>query len=94
MKERDLRYRMDELEWIEYKRRQTKRKLQKSHKRMQLTYATLTDSSPVPEGKWSRALYFADRGFSVWQGLKTGYKFADFATTLVSIRKMFKKKEK
>lgn len=77
---------MDEMEWLQYKRRQTKKKLDASKRKMILTYQTLTSEAP-PTSKWGMFSYMIDRSMNIIQGVRMGYKIGDAIRMILKMRK-------
>lgn len=81
---------MDELAWIQYKRKELEAELNASQQRITHLYHDLT-SVTAPQGKWAKALYFVDKGMLLYQGLRFGYQVGD---AILSIKNLFKRKKR
>ena len=81
---------MDEMEWLQYKRIQTKKKLDASKRKMIQNYQMLTSDAP-PTSKWGMVAYMIDRGANIIKGVRMGYKIGDAIRMIMQIRKSRKK---
>lgn len=79
--------RMDELDWLAHKRKMTKKKMKKSRQHMSDLYGELTDNPPVPDTGWGKAIYYLERGATLVQGVKMGFKIGDAIKALAGLRK-------
>lgn len=87
LSERTVRFtRMDEYEWLQYKRRQTGKKLKKSRERLKLHYNLLVHKEK-PSNKLDKLSYWLDRGKTIVQGVRIGYKIGDTILDLLRLRK-------
>lgn len=81
----------DDLEWLTYNRKATHDKIVKSQNKMKATYQSLVHSDSMPSNRFGRAIYFLDKGATVIQGLRAGYRVAELLTAVLAFRKIFKR---
>lgn len=84
---------MDQLEYLEYKRRLITRQMQQSRQRMMEDYHHLVKPSAVPESPMSKALYFFERGKTLYHGLQMGYRIGAALSMVLGITKLFRKRK-
>ncbi len=81
----------DELEWLTYNRKTTHEKIVTSQKKMKATYQSLVHGDSMPANKLGKAIYFLDKGATVIQGLRAGYKVAELLTAVLAFKRIFKR---
>lgn len=82
--------RMDDLDWLHYKRVWAEKQLTASKKRLTKTFNHLR-SKEVPASLWGKGLYWAERGLNMAEGATIGYKIGDAINIIMGIRKKIKK---
>lgn len=81
---------MDEMEWLHYKRVQAEKRVKASKKRLTNLYNELRKKDK-PQSPWGQALYWAERGLTIAKGAEIGYRIGDAINIIMSIRKLMKK---
>ncbi|MBQ0020750.1 MAG: hypothetical protein KBT39_09550 [Bacteroidales bacterium] len=87
----DAMVRMDEMQWLHYKRMKAEKRLKASRKRLTNTYNILRQKEQ-PTSLWGKTLYWVERGLNIAQGATIGYKVGDAINIIMGIRKMMKKR--
>ena len=84
---------MDELEWLSYKRRHTKRQLDASRQRLVDSYHQLTSPSPAPQTKWDYLMLALDKSTTIFKGARMGIRIVDAIRTVVDLRQLFRRRK-
>lgn len=74
--------RMDELDWLEFKRRQAKRQLDDCRQTILRDYRRLTAPQPVMSGRWGLFATAVNHGTTILQGIKLGYRLFGWVRSL------------
>lgn len=84
---------MDELEWLAYKREQTRKQLKRSRQHIQSTYKELTAPTPMPKSKWGMATFLLSKGVTIIEGVSLGYKFGNAIKSIMALKNIFRSKD-
>lgn len=87
-----LTSRMDEMEWIEYRKRETKKKLNRSRSKMRESYRKMTHKEQIPTDKWGKTAYFLSRSGSIVNGIRMGYKVVRALNAVAKLKRTFSRK--
>lgn len=80
---------MDELQWIEYRRRKTRREMNKVGKDMKKAYECLTRKDKIPSDKWGKTAYLLSKSGTILNGIRMGLKVGRAVNTLVKLKRAF-----
>lgn len=67
-------YQMDQLEWIQYRRRQTLQQLRQSQQSMQDSVSRLTSAPERPGTSVGRLMQMFERGMMIYRGVRFGLR--------------------
>lgn len=83
---------MDELEWLEYRKKMVVRQMESSRARMHKGYEQLTGKEQVPSGKWGKTAYLLSKSGTIINGIRLGLKIGTAVSTLLKLKRAFSKK--
>lgn len=83
---------MDELDWIQYRRKETRRMLDQSRKRLRTQYDGLTQKDKIPSDKWGKTAYILSKSGTIINGLRIGLTIGKTINMLAKIRRTFSKR--
>lgn len=81
--------RMDEMEWILFRKNETKRQLNRSRNKIRENYEKLTRKDEIPSDKWGKTAYFLSKSGTIVNGLRIGLKVGRAINTLVKLKRNF-----
>lgn len=85
--------RMDDLEWLHYRKQLTRLELKASKKRISKIYNQLTAYEEIPSDNWGKVAYWCSRSGSIISGVRMGMKIGGLLKTLMKVKKMFTRKK-
>lgn len=80
---------MDELQWIAYRRRETRKEMKMVGKEMRLAYEGLTKKEKIPSDKWGKTAYLLSKSGTILNGVRLGIKVGRAVNTLVKLKRLF-----
>ena len=85
---------MDELEWIQFRRRQVKQRLEASRTNMRHSYNCLTGKEEIPSDKWGKTAFWLSKSGTIINGVRIGVKIGGIIGTLIKLRRTFARKHR
>lgn len=78
---------MDDLEWIQFRRKEISEELARSKSRIHVGYQRLTGKEEkIPTDKWGKTAYLLSRGGTIINGLRIGLKVGRAINTLIGLK--------
>lgn len=85
---------MDELEWIQHRRKCVIDEMRHTRTNMQGIYSNLTKKEEIPLDKWGKTAYLLSKSGTIVNGLRIGIKVGRAVNTIVKLKQAFSSRKK